>query len=81
MVTDTVGGTTLGYCATGSVYSATAPISTMTIASTLASTGRSMKNFEIIGFGARRHDLPGGDAASAVIVVVCGATFSPGIAR
>ena len=50
MVTDTVGGTTFGYCATGRANSATPPISTMTIASTFASTGRSMKNFEIIGY-------------------------------
>ncbi len=78
MVTDTVGGTTFGYCATGSMYSATRPISTMTMASTLASTGRSMKNFEIIAQG-----LPaeGAGDASAVIVVVCGSIFSPGIAR
>src|ERR1700720_3337546 len=43
-----VGGTTLGYWATGRAYSATAPISTMTIASTFARTGRSMKNLEIM---------------------------------
>src|SRR5215472_7515389 len=43
-----VGGTTLGYCAMGSRKSATPPISTKTIASTLARTGRSMKNLEIM---------------------------------
>src|SRR5215469_11882788 len=48
-VTDTVGGTTLGYCDTGRRNSATAPISTKTIANTLARTGCSMKNFDIIG--------------------------------
>src|SRR5258707_15881303 len=44
----------LGYCATGRVASATAPISTMTMASTLASTGRLMKNAEIIEPDLRR---------------------------
>src|SRR6516162_10231301 len=43
-----VGGTTLGYCATASRMSATAPITTMRMASTFAKTGRSMKNFEIM---------------------------------
>src|SRR6516162_1243308 len=43
-----VGGTTLGYWAMGSRKSATPPISTKTIASTLARTGRSMKNLEIM---------------------------------
>src|SRR5205809_6071066 len=43
-----VGGVTLGYWATGSVSSATRPISTKRMASTLASTGRSMKNLAII---------------------------------
>src|SRR5882724_11714588 len=38
----------LGYCDTGKVASATEPISTITMASTLASTGRSMKNLEIM---------------------------------
>src|SRR3954464_13052989 len=38
----------LGYCAIGRLKAATPPISTMTIASTLASTGRSMKNLEIM---------------------------------
>src|ERR1700750_3208043 len=47
-VTDTVGGTTLGYCDTGRRNSDTAPINTRTIASTLARTGCLMKYFEII---------------------------------
>src|SRR6185436_18100747 len=38
----------LGYWATGRVTSATAPRITITIASTLASTGRLMKNSEIM---------------------------------
>src|SRR5882757_9912344 len=38
----------LGYWAMGRVANATPPISTMTIASTLARTGRLMKNSEII---------------------------------
>ncbi len=50
-----VGGVTLGYCATGKVNSATRPISTNRIASTLASTGRSMKNLAIIVRYALRH--------------------------
>src|SRR5262245_6981919 len=43
-----VGGTTLGYCATGNLSSATAPMTTIRMASTFARTGRSMKNFEIM---------------------------------
>src|SRR5262249_52171228 len=59
VVTWTVGGTTSGYWATGKTSSATAPITMVRIAMTLARTGRSMKNFEIIGdpsvrAGARR---------------------------
>src|SRR5258708_4920034 len=53
----------LGYCAIGRVKAATPPISTMTIASTLASTGRSMKNLEIMaGLGSlRRRSRDGGE--------------------
>src|SRR5258708_15249622 len=43
-----VGGTTFGYCATGSENSDTPPITIMSTASTFARTGRSMKNFEIM---------------------------------
>src|SRR6185503_7113677 len=39
----TVGGTTSGYCAIGSPFSATRPMMTMTIDSTVANTGRSTK--------------------------------------
>src|SRR5215831_3079013 len=46
-----VGGTTLGYCATGSENSATPPITIIRMASTFARTGRSMKNFEIMARG------------------------------
>ena len=46
VVTETVGGTTLGYCDTGNRSSETSPISTNTIASTLERTGRSIKNRE-----------------------------------
>src|SRR5690242_13624128 len=66
-----VGGTTFGYCAIGSRNSATPPMRTKTMASTLARTGRSMKNLEIMsrapgrltrsrlqGLGRRRLDLP-----------------------
>src|SRR5579883_3455598 len=40
-----------GYWAIGRLNRATPPISTMTMASTLASTGRSMKNLEIMAAG------------------------------
>ena len=46
-VTSTVGGVTSGYCATGSVNTATPPASMMTIDSTEAKIGRSMKKCEI----------------------------------
>src|SRR3984885_9955746 len=48
VVTCTVGGTTLGYCEVGNWMSATRPIRTKNNASTLASTGRSMKKREIM---------------------------------
>ena len=47
-MTETVGGTTLGYCATGRLNSATPPMTIIRMASTFARTGRSMKNFEIM---------------------------------
>src|SRR5215217_9509109 len=53
----------LGYWATGRVTRATVPRITMTIASTLARTGRLMKNSEIIGAARRllgRRDVGGG---------------------
>src|SRR5271154_3786877 len=43
-----VGGTTLGYWALGNCRSETRPISTITMARTFASTGRSMKKREIM---------------------------------
>src|SRR4029453_4877366 len=43
-----VGGTTLGYCATANLNSATPPMTIIRMASTFARTGRSMKNFEIM---------------------------------
>src|SRR5215468_8543554 len=67
VVTEMVGGTMLGYCAMGSRNSDTPPMRTKTMASTLARTGRSMKNLEIIAwtgppsrlqnFRGRRRDL------------------------
>ena len=48
VVTETVGGTTFGYCATGSDNSDTKPTTTIRMAMTFARTGRSMKNLEII---------------------------------
>src|SRR5579863_6894364 len=47
--TCTVGGAIGGYCAIGSVESATAPASVTRIEMTAAKTGRSMKNREIKG--------------------------------
>src|SRR4029078_2411935 len=49
-----VGGTTLGYCATESRTSETAPITTIRMASTFARTGLSMKNFEIMSAASAR---------------------------
>src|SRR3954465_13777356 len=46
-VTCTVGGATSGYCAIGSCTSATPPTIRMTIDSTEAKIGRSMKKWEI----------------------------------
>ncbi len=43
------GGAMLGYCAMGSVVTARAPISMMTMASTQAKTGRSMKKLTMAG--------------------------------
>src|SRR4051812_16989881 len=45
--TCTVGGVMSGYCATGSMKAATPPITTITIDSTQAKIGRSMKNLAI----------------------------------
>ena len=67
-----VGGTPLGYWATGNLISATAPITTMRMASTFARTGRSMKNFEIM---TRRYFGVGGSAAAALGSCSCGSTF------
>src|SRR4026207_1745812 len=48
--TFTVGGTTSGYCAIGRPISATRPMITITIESTVAKTGRSTKNFANIEY-------------------------------
>src|SRR5258708_25412152 len=48
VVTCTVGGTTSGYCATARLNNDTPPIRIIRIAMTLESTGRSIKNFEIM---------------------------------
>ena len=48
-VIDTAGGAMLGYCATGSDRTATAPASISTMASTQAKTGRSMKKRDMRG--------------------------------
>ena len=47
-VTETVGGTTSGYCDTGKANRDAMPITTISMAMTFARTGRSMKNLEII---------------------------------
>ena len=77
MVTEMVGGTTFGYCATASLKSDTAPITTMRTASTFARTGRSMKNFEIM---TRGYFDPVGSAAADFGVCNWGSTFWPGTA-
>ncbi len=72
-----VGGTTLGYCATGSENSATPPITIIRTASTFARTGRSMKNFEIMA--GRYFDAVGVAAAGSIAADLgacsCGSTF------
>src|SRR5205807_5738439 len=52
-VTSTVGGVTSGYCATGSVNTATPPASTKTMDRTEAKMGRSMKKWEIMDVALR----------------------------
>src|SRR3954465_1654980 len=54
-VTCTVGGATSGYCAIGSCVNATPPTIRMTIDSTLAKMGRSMKKWEITASPRDRH--------------------------
>src|SRR5689334_16251743 len=79
-VTFTVGGTTSGYCAIGSFWRATRPMSTMTSERTVAKIGRSTKKRANIGralrgglsrLGAHPHLLrrdghAGADALDAV---------------
>jgi len=48
-MTLTVGGVMSGYCATGSDFMVSRPANTISIASTVANIGRSIKNFENIG--------------------------------
>jgi hypothetical protein len=52
-VTRTVGGDTCGNCATGNVNTATPPANVITMDSTAAKIGRSMKNREITESGLR----------------------------
>src|SRR5262245_51140272 len=77
-MTCTVGGTTSGYCATGSANMATPPITIIKIASTFARTGRAMKKSEIM---CRRYLAPVARGDIAAAVSSCGSTFCPGIAR
>jgi hypothetical protein len=84
--TCTVGGVTLGYCATGNRASATAPIRMITSARTLERTGRSMKkreNMEAISgwTAASRRCRRDHCAAETVIVFFSGSTLLPGTAR
>src|SRR5262249_4910807 len=58
-VTFTVGGTTSGYCAIGSFWSATRPMITMTIERTVAKTGRSTKKRANIACCLRGRLRPG----------------------
>src|SRR5882757_5793679 len=80
----------LGYWAIGRVARATPPISTMTIASTLARTGRLMKNAEIMGIragylvgaagGAAAGGAAGGVAGVAAGVAAAGIAAAGGVA-
>src|SRR3954471_11358921 len=69
VVTCTVGGRTSGYCATGRANSATIPITTIRMASTLARTGRRMKKSEIMIAG-RYLAAPAAGAGGAAMVCI-----------
>ena len=56
-LTCTVGGVMSGYWAMGRIPSVTSPATTMSSANTVAKIGRSMKNFENIGFGINQFIL------------------------
>src|SRR3977135_4071353 len=76
------GGAMLGYCAMGSVVTASAPISMMTMASTQAKTGRSMKKLTMAGASAAPDAVAGGGRAflSPADRNSSGATLAPGFA-
>src|ERR1700719_1255977 len=77
------GGAMLGYCAMGSVVMASAPISMMTMASTQAKTGRSMKKLTMAGgyFAAAWAVAAGGCAVfSSGGRYSSGTTLAPGFA-
>ena len=73
------GGMICGNCAMGSPSSDTAPISTVTIAMTIATMGRRMKNAEItsapLGLGRRAAAA----AALAGALIGCGTTIAPSL--
>src|SRR5690349_10698772 len=91
VVTCTTGGVIGGYCATGSTLNATAPTSTITMASTFERIGRSMKNLENTGGAPPLAYWPlpvlaapagaGTSAATGGALTRCGLTLEPGIAR
>lgn len=67
----TAGGAMLGYCAMGSVLMASAPPSIMTMASTQAKIGRSMKNSDT---GDYFFGCEGAGAGAAVVLSSEGVT-------
>src|SRR6185312_8849150 len=69
--TTTEGGTTSGYSLTGSANMAIAPAMKITMESTPAKIGRSMKNREKrIGLGGRRREAQGRAGTDAPVVAV-----------
>src|SRR5580658_2832364 len=77
------GGAMAGYCAMGSVVTARAPISMMTMAITQAKTGRSMKKLTMAaGYFAEPSTLAGcgGAVFSSAGRYSSGTTLAPGFA-
>src|SRR5437763_917249 len=64
--TSTVGGVISGYCATGNVQTATPPASVMTMDSTEAKIGRSMKKRENMGIRGQGPGVTGRGQRSEV---------------
>src|SRR6202035_998070 len=75
-LTTTVGGTISGYSLMGRLGIANNPPTVISMASTVANIGRSMKNEEM--FIGTLQDAAG---ASAPMVTFCGVTVTPGCTR